>query len=338
MLIKRSEFLDALESVQPGLASKEIIEQSNAFIFADGEVITYNDEVTVTCPIDLDIEGAVQAHELIKLLQRMKDDEIEIEVTEEELKIKGKKTKAGIRLQADVLLPIDEVEIPEKWKKIPKGFIDALDFCHFNVSTDMSRMILTNIHVHGDKVQSCDNFRVTEVILGSDAKKVFKEPLLIPGSVIKYLKSYSPIEYNIIDGWIHFLNEDDVVFSTRTSEEEDYPDLSAFLEVEGDPVTMPDGIAEVLERAEIFIDNTFEQDKKIDIKITENKMVVKGTGPAGWFEETLSIEHTGDEITFSIHPRFLLQSLQLLDEMTIGEDKLKLSGKGFTHTACLAQE
>ena len=47
MKINRKDLIKVLKKVQPGLASQEIIEQSGAFVFTDGRVFTYNDEIAV---------------------------------------------------------------------------------------------------------------------------------------------------------------------------------------------------------------------------------------------------------------------------------------------------
>ena len=53
MKINKQQFIEALELVKPGLAAKEIIEQSTSFVFRAGQVITYNDEVAVHAPVGL---------------------------------------------------------------------------------------------------------------------------------------------------------------------------------------------------------------------------------------------------------------------------------------------
>ena len=44
--VNREAFLHQLESVQAGLSSKEMIEQSSCFAFIKGKVVTYNDEIS----------------------------------------------------------------------------------------------------------------------------------------------------------------------------------------------------------------------------------------------------------------------------------------------------
>ena len=75
--MKRIDLLKALEIVKPGLASKEIIQQTTSFAFIEGRVVTFNDEISISHPVpDLDIQGAVQADELYKFLKKTKADEI----------------------------------------------------------------------------------------------------------------------------------------------------------------------------------------------------------------------------------------------------------------------
>ena len=61
MKINREELLNQLESVLPGLSTREIIEQSSCFVFMNKEVITYNDEISCSHKSRLDIEGAIVA-------------------------------------------------------------------------------------------------------------------------------------------------------------------------------------------------------------------------------------------------------------------------------------
>ena len=66
--IKRAELKEALETVKPGLASKEIIEQSTSFAFMGDKVVTYNNKISMSHPVKgLDITGAVKADEMYQL-------------------------------------------------------------------------------------------------------------------------------------------------------------------------------------------------------------------------------------------------------------------------------
>ena len=88
MKINKSDLVSALEKVKSGLSSKEAILQSTSFAFLGGNVVTYNDEISLSHPVEgLEITGAVQATELYQLLKKLKQEEISLEVSENEILI-----------------------------------------------------------------------------------------------------------------------------------------------------------------------------------------------------------------------------------------------------------
>ena len=81
--MKKNDLVEALEVVKPGLANKDLIEQTTSFAFINGNVVTYNDEISISSPIeDLEIEtedGDIysttlkyEAMECIKSMDRVK--------------------------------------------------------------------------------------------------------------------------------------------------------------------------------------------------------------------------------------------------------------------------
>ncbi len=74
MKVNKKELMTTLEGVLPGLSKKEITDQGNCFVFKDGKVITYNDEVAVFHPLDLELEGAVKAEEFFAILKTVQNE------------------------------------------------------------------------------------------------------------------------------------------------------------------------------------------------------------------------------------------------------------------------
>jgi len=332
MKIKRTELLEALSGVQPGLASKEIVEQTQSFIFKDGKVRTYNDQISISCPMDLDIEGGVKAEELFKLLSKSKAKEIELETSDNELLLKTKSSKAGIRLE-ETVLDMDVIEIPEKFYSLPEDFIEAIRFCLFSVGKDMTKEILTNLHVKENGISSCDNFRVTRCLMKDKVKKAF----LLSSGAAQELVKYKPTKYGLAEGWLHFKCEGDILFSCRRMKGK-YPDIESLLEVEGEEISLPKNIFSMLERASIFSKTQFKQDDVITIKIEKNKLRIHAKGEGGWFKERAKIKYKGSEISFQTSPHFLMDMSKLLKSMTVGENSLKMEGDGFIHVVSLMAE
>lgn len=332
MKINRIELLQALDAVQPGLATKELIEQSQSFVFSNGSVITYNDEISVSHPIAIDIEGAVKAKELYDLLMRIKQDEIEIEMKKNELRIKSKRTKAGITLEAEINMPLDKMDPVGKWRKLPKNFCEALRFCAFTASQESNKPALTCLLVDGRYVLSCDGFRFTRYDMGEDVD--VKHQLMIPAKASASLVNYEPIKYNASGAWIHFKTKQGSIFSCKTFEEK-YPNIDHLLKIKGTKIKMPKNLIDILARAEVFSKSENITDASVDITVTKNLLMVSTRNESGWLKESAKIKYDGDEVTFSINPDFFKVSIKLLNDIVVGDNTMKLKGKNFIHVVCL---
>jgi len=334
MKTNRQELLDALIAVQPGLASKEVIEQSSSFIFIDGEVVAYNDEIAISCPVEgLGIVGAVEARPFLKLLQKLPDTEIEIMTKGEEIRIESGRRKAGVNIAPEVTIPLKEIGKPQKWNKVPQGFSEGVSFCSFSASSDMTKPILTCLHISGVRIQSCDDFRATRCDIG----KWSGGDVLLPTRAARILVQYEPTHWGSTTGWIHFKNEETGVrFSCRTLEDRDYPDLDRFFDVEGLEIDLPEATAEILDRVRIFSEQEHAQDEEIEVTLRENKMVLHGKGSSGWMKERIKVGYGGDEeIRFHINPVFFSDILEILDSVIVADNMLKLDGDDFSHVVML---
>lgn len=329
MKIKRSILSDALKAVQPGLATKEMINQSASFVFTEGRVFTYNDEVAVSMPLAVDFEGAVSAKEFQALINKFKTEEISIELNKGELLVTGGKSKAGLRLETNITLPLEELGMPEEWIELPEKFCKAVQFCLFSASKDANKAVLMNIHVFDQFVESCDNYRVTQYDMGKDAEGVFDEELLIPASAAKDIIVNKPVEYAITDGWLHFRNEDDITFSCRYFEAE-YPDFSVFLECVGTNIEFPATLPDILDRADVLSDG-----ERVTIILEGNDLIVTTENDAGWFEEGIDTKYKGKPVEFDIQPDFMKSIMKFNGTAVIGERALRFDSENFVHVVKL---
>jgi DNA polymerase III sliding clamp (beta) subunit (PCNA family) len=322
MKIKRAVLLEALKAVQPGLAAKELIAQSESFVFADNRVFTYNDEIAVSHPVALGINGAVRAKEFYALINKVKTEDISLEVKGGELLLTGSKAKAGLRIEHDVVLPLEQLGMPENWTELPEVFCKAVQACLFSASSNEQQIILTCVHVIENLVESCDNFRITQVDMG---KETIADDMLIPALAARDIITHDPVEYAFTEGWIHFRNEKDVTFSCRYIEGE-YPDYTPFMDVDGIEVELPDTLPAVLDRASIMGDG-----ERVTIILDQNELLVTTENEAGWFEETIDIAYTGEPVEFDIQPEFMKSILKMNGTTTIGENSIRFDSDNFVH-------
>jgi DNA polymerase III sliding clamp (beta) subunit (PCNA family) len=338
MLVKRKELINTFKQVKPGLAGKEVIEQATNFIFKDGHVITYNDEVTVRHPLEIGIQGAVEAQPLHDLLNKTTSEEVDISYNDngKGIIIKGGRFRAELVL-GDIRLPLDEIPAPRKWAALPPDFLTALHYCLASVTSDMSRPVLTCIHVNGAVMQSCDNYRMTRCSLSAPA---FAKEILFPAKMAEQLLNYEPVAVGTTKGWVHFKTGDNVVFSSRTYEG-DFPNLDKVLQIKGQDIKFPPNAGEVLDRAavvaEVIENATGGKERSITIDIKNGGMTIKSSGPAGKYEEQTRARYKGPGVSFNINAFFLKEILEKLREAVLNEDnsRLRFEGEGFTHVVAL---
>lgn len=327
--VNRDELLQQLEAVQPGLSPKEVIEQSSCFAFKDGKVMTYNDEVACSHACCLKITGAVKAQPLLEMLRRMKEEELEFLPSEEELRIKGKRRECGVRMEATIQLPIDNVEPAKKWKRLPEGFADAISMVQTCASTDQTEFVNTCIHINPHFVEACDNFQVSRYYIDFD----FKKATLVRRNSLKPVMGLDVIEYSLTESWIHFRNADGLVISCRRWTDE-YPDYGPFIAAKGKTTVLPKGLADAAEKAQVFSSENADENQVL-VQLKPGALRITGRGASGWFRETKSLKYEGKSLEFNISPSLLIEITKRHNECKIATGTLKVDGGTWVYVACL---
>lgn len=331
MKIKKREIQSALEIVRPGLANKEIIEQSTSFAFLGDRVVTYNDEISISHPIDgLELEGAVEAEELYNFIRLSKADTLLIKQTEKELLFKAGKAKAGLTFHSKVVLPLDEVGGDKEWFDLPEDFTHNLVFVKASCSSDMTRPVLTNVHVTKHFMEATDGFQIMKLT----HEDWPLENLLIPASAIADIHKIEPTQVALSDGWIHFRNLANTEVSARIMDDK-FVDTAIHFEVEGSKAVFPQEMDEILERAQVFTRSEHFMDEEMEIHIKGKALKVTGKNEKGWFEEKAKVSFEGDEKKFWINPQLLITILQRSNKCLIGDEKIKFSGDDWEFIAAM---
>jgi DNA polymerase III sliding clamp (beta) subunit (PCNA family) len=337
MKVKIEDLKNVLKILKPGLSNgKETTDQSNMFAFQDGMAFTYNDDISVRTPLPIKkVKGAVSAKELQALISKLKGDECDVEFTDNELLIKNGKIKAGIRLEAEIHMPIEEIKIPkpDKFMLLPEKFDKILRSVVFSTSKDMSREILTVINCDQAIVESTDSERATQCDLDKD---YFSTPILIPAEAAKPLISYGKIiAYAVNGGWLHFDLDGTSVFSCRTMAGK-FPELDELFVVNGQELVFPAEIKDMMDRAGIFIEADFDQEKLVEISISDKGVLkVRAEGDSGWLEESMRVKHSGSAIQFNINPQYLIQILSTVDKGIVSDNRILFESDSFRHVVAL---
>lgn len=333
MKVERDQLIRRLESVQAGLASqKEILEQSKSFVFKNGFVYTFNDELFCRCPSGFDesICGAVPAEKTLKVLNKMKSDELDVTATDSEL-VFSRKGTARLRMENEITLPIDSVEIPEEWQKLPDDFVEAIEVVQqCTAGTDHNRQELTCVHIHPDKIEATDRTQICNWPM----KTGVKEATLIRQSSIKNVIGLGIVEFAESRAWVHFRNSDGAVLSCRRFVEK-YPDIEKALRVEGEKVTLPKGLADETDCASEFSSEN-EKDRVL-VELSKGKVRIKGVGISGSYDSgARKSPYSGPSMNFLISPELLLRLFKKHNDCILSPNRLKVDGGKYTWVVYLA--
>lgn len=320
MKINREAFITVLESVSPGLAAKEQIEQSTCYAFQAGDVFTFNDEIFCRRPSGLpqDLTGATRADKMVEQLSKWLDDELEAGVKGNDLVFSAKKRKTGFKLETAITLPIlDEAEAPTEWKKLPEGFSEAVAVAQQCASNDESgNFSLVCVHIAPKHVEACDNFQAARWPIKTGLKK----PVLIRRASIAHVAKMGAEEWAETKGWLHFRSKSGLVLSVRRYLEE-YPDLSSAFAGEGKPVRLPKGLADSCDKAAVFSSEVTDENNVV-ITLSPGKLIIRGEGVSGWYSESKKVGYSGPALTFCASPVVLADLVKRHTEAVIAPGKL----------------
>jgi len=336
MKLKRSDLKAALEVVKPGLVVNGVLEQSDSFAFVEDSVVTFNQELSISHPIEgMDITGAVKADELYGLLAKLKAEELDISTTAEELLIKSERTKAGLRLFADITLPLDQLKNKGEWIKLDKDFLKALRFTMASCANQTSRPVLQNIHIHQTGLEASDGFRVSRY----NVKTGLDNVLLRASSAIKILQ-LNPVEVTMGgdtehgDSWIHFRNEAGTIISCMTTSEE-YPNTDTVVKVKGESITFPKAMDAMIDRAHVFSKDSDFLREKIEVVLDKRVLKMRAESETGWIEDSAPIRYDGEAFTFNVIPYLFKDILQETQTCILGKDRVKFETEDWVYVAIL---
>ena len=331
MNVVKATFLGELESVDPGLATRETLEQSSCFVFDVGRVMTFNDEIACSMEVtDLKLQGAIKAKPLIDLLTKLDDETIDVEQKGSELLIKAaKRRKSGIRMESEVLLPVDAIDKPDIWRDLDPDFNEAVNLVVSCASKEESQFALTCVHIACSFIEACDRFQIARYHL----KTGVKQSILIKAESLKKILGFDMTQVAESGAWIHFRNEKGLIISIRRYLD-NYMTLDDLLEAdESDAVDLPGGLEEVIGRAQIFSgDNAISNNVIVSLKT--NQIVITGEGTSGWYKEMKDITYNGPPKKFMMSPNILVEMTKRSNTCKVADNKLIIVGEKFRYSAC----
>lgn len=340
VMIKRDSLLKCLVAVDAGLSPKDIIEQSSCYVLQKGRMWTFNDNVacSIVLPDGMEsMECAIPAVEFRNLLSKLDEDDLDVSLggegasrSEDQLLLRMKRRRAGIRVQLSVALPVGEIKMPEEWVSVPEGFVDAVEAVGQVAGKGEELFVLCCVHITPKGFEACDNYQAIR----------YRLPTGLSGSVLVKRDNLVEVaklgveQWALSKSWLHFRNSSGLEMSCRRWDQS-YPDLGSLLKVEGCEGFLPKGLDEAIQKAEVFVD-TRDVGVGLTVDLNSSRLLLRAEGMVGWYEERQKVDYSGEPISFRIAPRLLREVCRKTSSCVIGDTKLKVVGEKYVYVSCLA--
>lgn len=343
--MKTANLLKALSMVIPAVQKKTVISQYDHFVFNKGNVSSYNGDLFFSHPVETEIECSVVASDLIEVMKTVDGKEVELSLDGKTLNLVSDDVVATLStevhkdsvVQAITSMNLDSID----WNKsstAPKDLITGIANCLFSLSKDANDIRnLNHIHIIDNVVESSDGFRGSEYIMDSEMDEV-----LIPGSSAMVLINQVPECYSSTEGWIHFLDSNDVIFSIRVGDGA-FPDVGGLIEsMSSDTysVKLPDSLKNTLDKFTNISDGDLDVYKFVQVDIKDGKLSCSTKKETCNVKKTIDYEDDKVEISFFISPVFLSSIMDKTNIIKINakEKAAIFSVSNFTHMISLPEE
>lgn len=336
MRVSRGALLEALARVEPGRSTRDFLAQSACYVFSGGSCATFNDEVCCRTASGLDPEfvGAVPGTPLKAALENLTDDDVELRPTKSELIVQGARKRFGVRLEADILLPLDQVEPPAGWTPLaePEEFAAAVRAVCAVAGSDADGFLASCVHLFPAGLEACDGLQALRHGLALPIPE--GERFLVRAKSLAPVAGFGPTKIGLTPQWIHLRNKL-LVYSVRRHLDE-YMPLDGIFAFRGTPATLPKGAIEAAKLGAVFSGDGGEDDK-VTVNITDGRMRVRGQGVNGWAEADLELAYRGDALAFRIAPAMLEKLVTDHNQCEVGPGKLRVDGERWSFVCVLGK-
>ena len=224
MTINKKLLLESLKNCMPGVDSgNTVLQGSDTFVFHNGRIFSYNDNISVSVPIEQSemleesVEGAVKADEFFKILSKLPNDEVNFAVSEKSWLLKSGKAKAELTLiDFDYESRLKGIEPSNDWKEIKDDFIFAIGSCKM----ENNKSPLSGVFVSGKEVISTDAYQLNRFTMPETDLPNF---WISDNSVNELLKIKNFTSMQLQGNWVHFKTEQGVIFSIKVLNKDNYP-------------------------------------------------------------------------------------------------------------------
>lgn len=335
--MKRTELLNALKMVIPGIGDKNVLlEGSNSFMFDGDWIKTFNDEISVSFPFKTDVKCLIKANEFFRVLSKMDSEDVKMIMLDDgKLRMSGGKTvlKMTSLDTSSFTALVNNLSLSEvKWKNLPEKFLEALDVCSGFASKNTAFAALCGISIGDDGLTASDRTRAGFYRISMRVR----EPFVLKAEAAKELvKSATISQFSVEDNWVHFRDKDGVCFSVRKYKVE-FPrdavkNFMNFSDV-GAEYSFPEGLAKIIDRVSELAYSTGEGNEYVALSLdNKGSLIVSGSKGFGEIEDKIAKDKDWsfpEDMKIQINPACFLSILSMGRKFYIKDGKFLLMKNG----------
>jgi hypothetical protein len=317
MKIKKEVLLNSMKHCLPGVEKgNSLIEGADTFVFGAGAIHSYNDGISVSAPFDVgDLTGAVKSMDFYKFINKIPGDEVEITPAEGEWNFKTETMEASMTLvNSKIIDYISQLSIKDLgWLPLPDDFFEGVRLCKISCNRSIQR----GIYVQNNRILSTDTIRINAYIMNKEMPNFW----LDDPAITELVKVPDLKQYSIQPAWVHFKNEQGVVFSCKRKADGQYPhDLlikhiqnNSFKKETDSVYHFPPSITDVVDRVGVLAD-TIQDSLAIQMIIGKNNIIIQSKRESGKIKETIAFEKPLDglgenqTIEMWVEPDFIIEA------------------------------
>ena len=334
MKVNRKLLCRALEKVNhardkgAGVVADEYVN----FMLTHECVAGYNGTYLLYVPFELDIDPDIKIWsppELLGMLKGMKEDTITFSFSTDKkgstIKLRSKMERAKLNVQVDDNKPF---KTPDKFKNLPKNFLEGLKMCQFSTSKNDPQLFLNCIGSIDNYLISGDDTRFSRFELSSKMQRC-----LIPSGYVPDILSFKPSKYVLDDHFLYLTNKK-AEYIAMNLVNDTYPkDLLNTFDLEDHvKIDLPEEMMGALEDVSVVAGGDSDISRWCDIKITSKSIMCSCKNDKGEFDKKISCMIDIDSsIEFSINPLLAIQILKKTQEVMVADDRLMFVSDNFNH-------
>lgn len=282
MLINREDFLKSLEAVMPATSNSSVVVGYDRIAFYKNKVYATNGIISIAhkCVFPKPIECSVKVSDILAIIKRMEDDEVDVAHIKNKLVIKAGKAKASIGtydIQKNSSLWIQTPTYIE----LPSDYYDAINCC----MVPKNKSNLAGIYVSGNAIMSTDGKYINYATLSKDSatfwiNDVSAKALIKAGNIFT--------EYAVESNEV-WLNSEDLTIVIKRLQDTSYQSSAIKWYYDAckdtaNTVEIPANTLSVIDRASLF-SNTDGQINPITLFISEIGIeITSGSGENSYTE------------------------------------------------------